>query len=114
MGDAIENSRLGDAIDANGRRYVVENGGEVRVDDSLSKAPLPEMRLPMLSAAPSCGKAHCLAVSAAGKLLSWATARSGNRFGQLGAGANGAGEGRGGGGDGSRLGGGAVQVVVVP
>lgn len=42
--------------------------------------------LPPLQSAAVCGEAHCLAVSVCGRAYSWATARSGNRFGQLGLG----------------------------
>ena len=73
--------------DANGRRYQVGQEGGVAVDDTLAKGPLPPLTLPRLRAAPRCGVGHCLALTVAGDVLSWATARGGNRFGQLGQGA---------------------------
>ena len=74
-----------DVIDCNGRRYEVDRDGNVRVDDSCTTAPLPDIRLPRLKSLPRCGAGHCLAVAAdGGQAISWATNRVGHRFGQLG------------------------------
>ena len=72
--------------DANGRSYALGSDGTVLIDDSRAKSNLlPPLDLPRLAGLPECGKSHCVAVSALGEAISWATsARDGGRYGQLG------------------------------
>ena len=64
--------------DANGRRYSISSDGSLSVDSQLLSPPL------RVSSLPSCGTSHCMALSRAGEVFSWATGRDSNRFGQLG------------------------------
>jgi len=63
--------------DANGRQYTVAADGTLSVDAQ----PLAGVKVQSL---PYCGLAHCIALSRAGEVFSWATGREGHRFGQLG------------------------------
>jgi len=76
------------SVDANGRRYIAQADGTVRVDDSAVKSTAvlpPPPVLPPLAEPPACGASHCLAVHRSlGEVISWATSKSGDRFGQLG------------------------------
>ena len=64
--------------DANGRRYSISTDGSLSVDSQPLSPPL------RVSSLPSCGTSHCMALSRAGEVFSWATGRDSNRFGQLG------------------------------
>ena len=87
---AIDDSKTArDSVsDANGRTYKIVPDGSVILDDSrvTCSKPLASMDLPMkLRGPPSCGKAHCVAVTLLGEAISWATdKKEGSRFGQLG------------------------------
>ena len=75
------------SLDRNGRRYTVcRADGRVMIDDVNATRPLPPPPdLPPLSAPPSCGLDHCVAVEKSlGAAISWATSKAAARFGQLG------------------------------